>query len=62
MNNDLIRVRIEKFISAANVNIVKLCRTLNISQSCFYRWRHGERNLTENRLKTFDDYLTKFNY
>lgn len=62
MTNDNLRNRIESFIEAANVNVVKLCRSLNISESCFYRWRHGERNLTENRLKTFDDYLTKFNY
>lgn len=54
--------RCEKFFCEVELPVSVFCRKLSMSTSTFYRWRKGELDITQDRMREIDSFLRRYNY
>ena len=62
MNAKELMKRCEKFFSEVELPVSVFCRKLNMSSSTCYRWRKGELDITQDRMRAIDNFLARYNY
>lgn len=62
MNAKELMKRCEKFFSEVELPVSVFCRKLSMSTSTFYRWRKGELDITQDRMREIDSFLRRYDF
>ena len=61
MKMDLVE-RCENMMKEIGIPVTEFCRRVEISPSCFYRWRAGEIKPGENTLARIEAWVSRFGF
>lgn len=57
-----VKERCQKMLDELGIPVTKFCRNINLSTFTYYEWRKGNLELSDERMKAIDAYLTKYNF
>lgn len=57
-----LKERCQKMIEELGIPITKFCRNVNMSTMSYYNWQRDKINLTEERLKNIDAYISRYGF
>ena len=57
-----VKERCQKMLDELGIPVTKFCRNIDLSTFTYYEWRKGNLELSDERMKAIDAYLTKYNF
>lgn len=62
MNQDLLKTRVEKFISELNLPISRFAKSIGFDRTAYYKWMKGVYNFSAETLQKIENHISKFGY
>lgn len=62
MNTKELIERSVKMIDEMGIPVTKFCEKVSVSTSTYYKWKRGELDITQDRMREIDNFLARYNY